>query len=220
MKIHCPSCSQRYDVPEEDAGSTVTCQICQTSFQISSEIKNEAISGSNDIARPNRPANSKISSSRSSMTQSPEALKQTELLFKYMPLEPGELVTQHLEGNAYNLSPNIFARITGAIESIFHLLLGCSKKAHVIVTNRRVILIETQQLFWVLLGSASAKSIMPRSIGSTGYKFARSLVFFESNYLEFSHGSFGFLVKSKNGRDPVYEVIKSIVTLSEKVSTK
>ena len=61
MKIHCPSCSQRYDVPEEDAGSTVTCQICQTDFQISPEAESEpgpATVGPVPQARPASPQRS------------------------------------------------------------------------------------------------------------------------------------------------------------------
>jgi hypothetical protein len=43
MKIYCPSCNQRYDVSEEDAGSMVTCQICQTDFQISPTVASEPV---------------------------------------------------------------------------------------------------------------------------------------------------------------------------------
>jgi hypothetical protein len=207
-------------VSDEDTGGLATCQVCQTEFQISPKPENASNLRKTEQTPQDRLANSSMIPNRSSTTQSPGMLNQAELLFKYMPLESGEFVMRHLEGNAYNLSPNIFARIAGLIEGLVLAVSGCPKKVHVIVTNRRVILIETQKLFWILLGSASAKSIMPRSIGSTGYRFARSFIFFESDYLEFSHGSFGFLVKSKAGRDAVYEIIKSIVTLSEKVSTK
>lgn len=143
-----------------------------------------------------------------------------EILKNYMPLESGEEVVCHLEGNAYNLSPSIFARMLGFIERIIAILTGCPKKAHVIVTNRRVIIIEIQKLFWFFIGSANAKSVMPRSIGTLGYQFARSFFFFKSHYLEFSSGSVSTLVKSKAGRDRVYEMIKSIVNLAEKITTK
>jgi hypothetical protein len=143
-----------------------------------------------------------------------------EILEKYMPLEPGEEVICHLEGNAYNISSNIILRIAGFIERIVAILIGCPKKAHVIVTNRRVIIIEIQKFLWFFIGSASAKSVMPRSIGSLGYQFARSFIFFKSHYLEFSSGSVLKLVKSKSGKDRVYEMIKSIVNLAEKITTK
>lgn len=143
-----------------------------------------------------------------------------EILEKYMPLEAGEEVVSHLEGNAYNLSPNIFMRIASLIERVFAILVGCPKKAHVVVTNRRVIVIEIQKFLWFFIGSANAKSVMPRSIGSLGYQFARSFIFFKSHYLEFSSGNNGALVKSKSGKDRVYEMIKSIVNLAEKTTTK
>lgn len=143
-----------------------------------------------------------------------------EILNKFMPLEDGEIVTCHLEGNAYNVSPNIIARLFGFIERILSIILGSPKKAHVIVTDRRVILIEVQKMFWFFTGSISAKSIMPRSIGSLGYVFARSLIFFKSHYLEFNSGAVSALIKSRSGRDRVYESIKSIVSLAEKTTLK
>lgn len=34
MIIQCPSCAQRYNVPDQNAGSLASCQVCQTQFQI------------------------------------------------------------------------------------------------------------------------------------------------------------------------------------------
>ncbi len=143
-----------------------------------------------------------------------------DILNKFMPLEAGEEIICHIEGNAYNISPNIFARLFGFIEKIFSILTGSPKRAHVITTNRRVIVIEIQKMFWIFTGSINAQSVMPRSIGSLGYQFSRSLFFFKSHYLAFNSSGGGTLVKSKSGRDRVYEMIKSIVNLAEKVTTK
>jgi hypothetical protein len=143
-----------------------------------------------------------------------------EILEKYMPLESGEEIVCHLEGDAYSVSPNIFVRIFAFIERIFAILIGSPKKAHVIVTNRRVIIVEIQKFLWFFIGSTNAKSVMPRSIGSLGYQFTRSFIFFKSHFLEFNSGNVTTLVKSKSGKDRVYEMIKSIVNLAEKISTK
>ena len=143
-----------------------------------------------------------------------------EVLEKYMPLEVGEEVICHLEGNAYNLSPSIFARVFSLAERVIAILLGCPKIAHIIVTNRRVIIIEVQNVLWVFIGYAGARSVMPRSIESLGYQFARSFLLFESHYLVLSTGSVDTLVKSKSGKGRVYEMIKSIVNLAEKTTTR
>lgn len=137
-----------------------------------------------------------------------------------MPLESGEEVICHLEGNAYNVSPSIFSRLVGFVDSVISLVIGSPKKAHVIVTNRRVIVIEIQKFLWIFIGYTSATSVMPRSIGSLGYQFARDFIFFKSHYLEFSTGNKASLVKSKSGKDRVYEMIKSMVSLADRVTTK
>lgn len=143
-----------------------------------------------------------------------------DILKKFMPLESGEEVVCYLEGDANNISPSIFARLLSFFESIISWLLGSPKKAHVIVTNRRMIVIEIQKFLWIFIGSTSATSVMPRSIGSLGYQFARDFIFFRSHYLEFCSSSKSALVKSKSGKDRVYEMIKSAVNLADKVTAK
>lgn len=170
------------------------------------------------IASPSKPKT--ISSNSAVVMQAHYTGPQAEVLAKYMPLETGESVLCDLQGNAYNVSPNIFARITGLLEKLVSIIFGCPKTAHVIVTDRRVIVIEVQMMFWVYLASVTAKSLMPRSIGSMGYQFARSLIFFRSHYLEFSQGGTATLVKSAEGKDRVYQMIRSIVSLADKVTTK
>jgi hypothetical protein len=161
-----------------------------------------------------------ISLTGTEVMQTPYKGAQASILAKYMPLESGEYVLCDLQGNAYNLSPNIFARLAALFEKLFSIVLGCPKTAHVIVTNKRIIVVEFQKMFWVFLASASAKSVMPRSIGSTGYRFARSLIFFRSHYLEFIQGNSGTLVKSAKGKGRVYEVIRCIVSLADKVTIR
>jgi len=140
---------------------------------------------------------------------------QGNLLAEYMPLVKGESVLCSIKGNAYNASPNLILRLLGLIEKIVSIITGCPKTMNLIVTNRRIIVIERQMFFWVFLASASAKSVMPRSIDSMGYTFARSLIIFKSHYLEFYQGGVGTLVKSAEGKDRVYDMIRSAASLTD-----
>ena len=143
-----------------------------------------------------------------------------KILERFMPLENGEDIVSHLEGNAYTNSSNPIIRLIYFIIRIFSIILGCPSKAHVIVTNRRLIVIQTTKFLWFFHGSADAKSVMPRSIGSMGYHFARSFLVFRSHYLSYSFDGSEVLVKSQEGRDKVYEMIACGVRLAEKVSVK
>lgn len=143
-----------------------------------------------------------------------------KVLEKYMELEPHESILNVLEGNAYNTSPNIFARLFGFLERIFSIILGCPRKAHVVVTNRRTIVIEIRKMLWFFDGSVRAAAFTPRSITSIGYVLARSWLIFKSHYLEFHSSASSFIVKSKGGKKPVDDTIKSIMSLAEKVTAK
>ena len=68
-----------------------------------------------------------------------------KILTEYMPLDEGETVISSLEGNAYSISSNILSRLFAFVERIISILIGAPRKVHVIVTERRVITIETRK---------------------------------------------------------------------------
>jgi hypothetical protein len=142
-----------------------------------------------------------------------------KLLEKHMPLETGEQILNHLKGNAYNTSSNIVLRILGNIERIFSLLTGTQKTVDIVVTDNRVITIEVSKFLWIFDGSVNARSYTPRSVSQVGYALQRELLIFKSHYLEFMSGSASYLVKSKDGKTKVYEMIKSLVSLADKVKS-
>ncbi|EHD0099143.1 hypothetical protein JZN58_004118 [Vibrio vulnificus] len=142
-----------------------------------------------------------------------------KLLEKHMPLVADEQILNHLKGNAYNMSSNIVLRILGNIERIFSLLTGSQKTVDVIVTDNRVITIEVSKFLWIFDGTVRARSYTPRSVSQVGYALQRELLIFKSHYLEFISGSSSYLVKSKDGKTKVYEMIKSLVSLADKVKS-
>ena len=143
----------------------------------------------------------------------------SKLLYTYMPLRGGEVVLASLEGNAYSISPNIYLRILAFIMRIVSILVGRSRKIYLVVTNTRIITIETQKTLWVFDGSISARNYLPRSISMAGYFLRRDFLVFKSHYLEFSSSasSESILVKSQEGKKKVYEMIYKINMLAERV---
>ena len=143
-----------------------------------------------------------------------------KILDNHMPLKEGETIASSLEGNAYNVSSNIIMRLFAIIERIIAIITGAPRKVYIVVTDLRVITIETRKIFWFIDSSIQARSYTPRSISQVGYSLNRDLLIFKSHYLEFVSGSVSYLVKSKEGKDKVYEVINKLVSLAEKVTTK
>ncbi len=143
-----------------------------------------------------------------------------KILDDYMPLEEGETITSSLEGDAYNISPNIIIRLFAVIEKIIAIIIGAPRKVYIIVTESRVITIETKKILWFIDSSVQARSYTPRSISQVGYSLSRDWLIFKSHYLEFVSGNVSYLIKSKEGKDKVYEVINKLVSLAEKVTAK
>lgn len=140
------------------------------------------------------------------------------LLETYMPIKEDETVLDQIEGDAYNMSSNIILRILGFIIRIIAILTGSSRKILLTVTDKRIIVIEVNKLLWFIDGAVRSKSYTPRSIGTSGYELARSLIIFKSHYLEFNSGGVTVLVRAKSGKPKVMEMIASITALAEKVS--
>ena len=136
-------------------------------------------------------------------------------LVKYMPLKENEEILSTIEGDSYNKSPDIVSRMLGSIIRIISIITGSRKKALVVCTNSRLIIIETQKLLFFIDNSVSSRSFTPRSIQVVGYSLARSLIFFKSHYLELTAGSRSSLIKSKEGKELVDKMIASITHLTE-----
>ena len=149
-------------------------------------------------------------------------MKKSNLMDTYMPLKGGEKVIASLEGDAYNVFPNIIFRILGFITRIIAILTGSPRKMYIIVTDTRVITIETTKALWFIDRTIRARSYLPRSITRVGYVLDRDWLVFKSHYLEFAASglSMPMLVRSKEGKSKVYELIYKISFLAERVATK
>ena len=142
------------------------------------------------------------------------------VLEKYMPLKEGETVIESIEGNAYNLSANIILRILGGILRIFAVIFGHSRKIHLVVTQNRVITVETEKILWFIDLSANSRSYTPRSVSQVGYALKRSMIIFKSHYLEFISAGSAYLIKSESSQKDINVMINAITGLAEKTTQK
>ncbi|MBT8517453.1 hypothetical protein G6645_00020 [Polynucleobacter paneuropaeus] len=133
---------------------------------------------------------------------------------KYMPALVDEEIVSELEGDAYNMSPNIFARFFGMIEKIISWLLTVPKIAHIIVTNKRVIVVEARKFLWFFTWSVVSNSYASNNIVKHGYAMLRSYIFFRSHYLIFGVVGENLYIKSDQGKVKVDEVNQAITKLT------
>ena len=138
-----------------------------------------------------------------------------QILEKYMPLAEGEEIISQIEGDAYNTSSNVIMRFIAIFMRIIAIITGSTQKVHVYVTNYRVITVEIGKFLWFFDASINARLYTPRSVSQMGYSLSRDLLIFKTHYLEFSSSSINYMVKSKNGKDKVYEMINALLSLAE-----
>ena len=139
--------------------------------------------------------------------------KTQSILDLYMPLNGGEQIISCLEGDAYSTSSNLLLAILGFIQRLVDLLTGQLKKMHIIVTDSRVITVETSNFFWVFDNTLEAKSLKPKTVSQVGYALGRSLLVFKSHFFLYSLGSTSYKVRTKDGKDKVYEMVKAVMLL-------
>jgi len=133
---------------------------------------------------------------------------------KYMPVLVDEEIVCELQGDAYNMSPNIFSRFFGMIEKIISWLLTIPKISHIIVTNKRVIVVEARKFLWFFTWSVISNSYAPSNVVKHGYAMLRSYIFFRSHYLIFGVVGENLYIKSDQGKVKVDEVNQAITKLT------
>jgi hypothetical protein len=144
----------------------------------------------------------------------PDKFGAKALTNKYMPVLVDEEIISELNGDAYNMSPNIFARFFGMIEKIIAWLFGVPKIAHIIVTNKRVIVVEARKFIWFFTWNVISNSYAPSNVVKYGYAMLRSYIFFRSHYLIFGAVGENLYIKSDQGKVKVDEVNQAITKLT------
>ena len=133
---------------------------------------------------------------------------------KYMPTLVGEEIINELKGDAFNSSPNIFARFFATIQKIIAWLFGVPKIAHIIVTNKRLIVVEARKFLWFFTWNVISNSYAPSNVVKYGYAMLRSYIFFRSHYLIFGVVGENLYIKSDQGKVKVDEVNQAITQIT------
>jgi hypothetical protein len=141
-------------------------------------------------------------------------------LSKYMTLSEGEEVLQEIEGDAYNLDSSPIARMMGAIVRNISIALGIRKKTHLIVTNKRVVRINFEKVFWVIDKGVTAISMTARSINNVGYSNIRRLVIFKTRYFMIGTSGEDTLIKFQGNDKALFDAVDNVNNILEKIITK
>lgn len=84
-------------------------------------------------------------------------------------LSEGEEVILELEAELWATSSNIIAQFFGSILRIIYMILGCTRKGYVVLTNKRVIEVAQTRLCYVFNSSKAVKYVLPSSVKEAGY---------------------------------------------------
>lgn len=84
-------------------------------------------------------------------------------------LSEGEEVILELEAELWATSSNIIAQFFGSILRIIYMILGCTRKGYVVLTNKRVIEVSQTRLCYVFNSSKAVKYVLPSSVKEAGY---------------------------------------------------
>lgn len=139
-------------------------------------------------------------------------------LSKYMNLTEGEELRQEIEGDAYNLDSNPIARLIGTITRVVSIILGFRKKAHIIVTNKRIIRIDFEKIFWFINKGVTATSMTPRSINNVGYSNVRSFLIFKTRYFMIGTSGGDTLIKFQGNDKSLFEAVDNVNNTLEKIT--
>ncbi len=139
---------------------------------------------------------------------------------KYMRLQENEEIIKTVEGDAYNTSANPILRMIGFIVRIISICFGLRRKIHIIITNKRVVLIKFDKFLWVFDSGISVLGMTPRSIHTIGYGMVRSLLIFKTNYFILKTSSENIMLKFVGKKDALYDAVVDVNTVLEQIKSQ
>jgi len=139
---------------------------------------------------------------------------------KYIALTDGEELLREIEGDAYNMDSSPIARLLGTVIRFISVIFGYRKKVYIIVTNKRVIKLEFDKMFWVLDKGVRAMSITPRAIKSVGYAFIRNWLIFKTRYFVMNSDEEYVFIKFKGNQDLLNQAVDNVTNTLETIKSK
>lgn len=125
---------------------------------------------------------------------------------KYIKLSEGEEVLQEVEGDAQTLGAGPIAKLIAIVNKILDKILGRSTKILLLVTNKRIVVIANQKMFWVIDKGVEVVNYTPRAINYIGYSMVKEWIIFNTRYFKVSTISGETLINFKGSKEELFDL--------------
>ncbi len=132
---------------------------------------------------------------------------------KELMLLDGEEVAFQLEGNAYTESPNPIIKLIAAIFRLIGKLLGWSLRTYIVITNKRIVRIDKEKIFWVIPRNIIVLTLPKSSIKEVGYAQARRWLFIKTLYFRMQTFTENTSIAYKGSLKEINDIVSKVSTL-------
>lgn len=125
---------------------------------------------------------------------------------KYIKLSDGEEVLQEVEGDAQTLGSGPMDKLMSVVMTFLDKVLGRTTKIKLLITNKRIIVIASQKIFWVIDKGIDVVSYTPRAINYIGYSMVKEWIIFNTRYFKVSTISGETLINFKGSKEELFDL--------------
>ena len=127
---------------------------------------------------------------------------------KYIKLSEGEEILQQVEGDANTLASGPLAKVISIITNLLDKVLGRSRKVLILITNKRIIELSTEKVFWKFDKGVNVVNYTPRAINYVGYALVKDWLVFNTNYFVLSTISAETKVIFKGKKEELFDMVE------------
>ena len=132
---------------------------------------------------------------------------------KELILLDGEEVLFELEGNAYTMSPNPIIKLIVSILRYIGKILGWSLRTYLVITNKRVVRIDKEILFWFVPRNTIVLTLPKTSIREVGYVQSVRLLFFKTLYFRMETYTEKTMIAYKGSLKEINKLVSKVTDL-------
>jgi len=125
---------------------------------------------------------------------------------KFIKLSEGEEILQEVEGDAQTLGSGPLDKLIAVVTKVLDKVLGRSSKVMIIITNKRIISIASQKIFFVIDKGVDVVSYTPRSINYIGYALVKEWIIFNTRYFKVSTINGETLINFKGSKEELFDL--------------
>ena len=132
---------------------------------------------------------------------------------KELILLEGEEISFQLEGNAYTESPNPIVKMIASIFRLVGKLVGWSLRTYIVITNKRIVRIDKEKIFWVIPKNILVLTLAKSSVKEVGYAQARRWLFIKTLYFRMQTYTDNTSIAYKGSLNEVNDVVTKVAEL-------